>query len=83
MLAQGIAPTQALRESVIWLRELTHEALKEEVAPLRQQANRNELKELNRLNKRYPNALPFASPVYWAAFTVNGSLHDGTTGPEG
>jgi CHAT domain-containing protein len=78
-LKQGIPAPQALRKAASWLRNLTYAKEAEfhrKIAKLIPH-DRSTLLEgiddnITAANNRNPDAKPYSSPKYWAAFTISG-----------
>lgn len=71
-LAQ-MSSVQALQQAIVWLRELTQIQYQQQVEVLLQEADNSTVLALEMIAVLYPDPLPFAHPIYWAAFTYNGS----------
>jgi CHAT domain-containing protein len=78
VVAEGVAPAQALRQSMIWLRELEQPEFRASVQKLKRVSDSKIAFDLDLLvYKEYVNSHPFHSPIYWAAFIYYGSFLPG------
>jgi len=75
LVVQGVTPANALRQSALWLRGLHRTDLLDEISSLREHADPSTAFMLDRAAfVDFLNSQPFASPIYWAAFTYNGAF---------
>lgn len=72
-ISLGTVPSEALRQSVIWLRTMSRSTFEAEVAELRGGLDDVESKwKLDEITRVYRGPQPFAAPRYWAAFAFHG-----------
>jgi CHAT domain-containing protein len=79
-LVEGWKPAAALRQAQLWLRNVTAGELAVRFELERHPPGGKRLMPYTQVSavwRRFtrlpPNARPFVSPIYWAAFTVNGA----------
>jgi CHAT domain-containing protein len=73
-LMAGEQPAAALSHAASWLRDLDRAVLEREVAALCRLADDETAFHLERGAGAYGGEHPFATPIFWAAFTFNGVL---------
>jgi len=73
-LLAGESPAAALSHSESWLRDLDQLTFDREVAALCRLADPQTAFYLELMAGAYAGEHPFASPIFWAAFTFNGAL---------